>query len=147
MKQFLIDDRLVDLSRNQISCGQQQQSLPPKVMAVLSLLAEHQGEVVSFDTLLETVWQGRVVSTNTLQRCIFQIRQCFNDDSKRQRVIKTHAKQGYSLELPVNRYPPDASTSTPKKPLAPRQHSRRFVTTDDVGGTRLVCTAPCNAIP
>jgi len=36
-----------------------------------------------------------------LQRCIGQLRKALADDSKQQRVIKTHAKQGYSLELPV----------------------------------------------
>ena len=100
--QFWIENHHIDTSRNQVTFNGQSQSLPPKVVAVLSVLAEQQGQVVSFEQLMAQVWQDRVVSANTLQRCIFQLRQVFNDDSKSQRVIKTHAKKGYSLEVPVS---------------------------------------------
>ncbi|WDE08840.1 winged helix-turn-helix domain-containing protein [Thalassomonas viridans] len=109
--QFYLGEHLVDVSRNQIQINNQTQSLPPKAIAVLSVLAENQGQVVSFEHLIDLVWKDRVVSTNTLQRCIFQIRKLFNDDSQQQRVIKTHAKKGYSLELPV-RYLDTKSTQT-----------------------------------
>ena len=96
--QFWIEGYCINLSRNEITQNNQTQNYPPKVMAVLAMLVEYQGQVVSVDDLLERVWKDRVVSPNTLQRCISQLRQAFNDNSKVQRVIKTHAKQGYSLE-------------------------------------------------
>jgi len=101
-QQFWLDNFYVDLTRNQISYQNKDVFLPPKAVAVLALLAESQGKVVSVERIMEQVWQGRVVSNNTLQRCIFQLRKTFNDDSKTQKVIRTHAKQGYSLELAIS---------------------------------------------
>jgi len=70
-------------------------------LAVLTYLAENQGQVVSQEALLSKVWQGTVVSPNTLQRSIAQLRKALGDDGKVQIYIKTHAKQGYSLECDV----------------------------------------------
>ena len=100
-EQFWIGGFYVDLSRNQITHNNQTQTLAPKALAVLTYLAKHHGQVVSQDALLDEVWQGTVVSPNTLQRSIAQLRKAFGDDGREQHFIKTHAKQGYSLECDV----------------------------------------------
>jgi len=100
-EQYWIGEFFVDLSRNQITQNKQPQTLAPKALAVLTCLAKHHGQVVSQDTLLETVWPDTIVSTNTLQRCIAQLRKALGDDGKVQVYIKTHAKKGYSLECAV----------------------------------------------
>jgi len=101
-KQYWVGEFYVDLSRNQISQLGQSQTLPPKALQVLTLLAENRGKVVSYDELMDTVWANSVVTPNTLQRCIAQLRKALGEDSKVQGIIKTHAKQGYSLECAVN---------------------------------------------
>lgn len=83
----------VDVPRNQITHNKQAQTLPPKALAVLTYLAERQGEVVSQDELLTNVWKGTVVSPNTLQRCIAQLRKAFGDDGKAQSFIKPTLKR------------------------------------------------------
>ena len=100
-EQYWIGGFFIDLSRNQITQNQQSQIIAPKALAVLTYLAENQGKVVSQDTLLANVWPDTVVSPNTLQRSIAQLRKALGDDSKAQLYIKTHAKQGYSLECDV----------------------------------------------
>lgn len=100
-KQYWIGGFYIDLSRNQITQNKQSQTIAPKAMAVLNYLAENQGKVVSHDALLDAVWQGIVVSPNTLQRSIAQLRKALGDDGKVQVYIKTHTKQGYSLECDV----------------------------------------------
>ncbi|TQV85083.1 winged helix-turn-helix domain-containing protein [Aliikangiella coralliicola] len=107
LNKFLLEEHQVDVSRNQITINNKVHSLPPRVIAVLCMLAEKQGEVIHIEDLMQTVWEGRVVSANTLQRCISQLRKALNDDASTQRVIKTHSKKGYSLEIPL----------TPLKPL------------------------------
>ena len=79
----------------------QSQTLAPKALAVLTYLAKNKGEVVSNETLLDNVWPHTIVSPNTLHRCIAQLRKALGDDGKVQVYIKTHAKQGYSLECDV----------------------------------------------
>lgn len=100
-ERYWIGGFLIDVSRNQITHNKQAQTLPPKALAVLTYLAERQGQVVSQDDLLSHVWKGTVVSPNTLQRCIAQLRKAFGDDGKAQGFIKTHAKKGYSLETDI----------------------------------------------
>ncbi len=99
--QYWMGDFFIDLSRNQITRRQQSQTLAPKALAVLTCLAENQGKVVSHETLLSEVWSGSIVSPNSLQRSIAQLRKALGDDGKVQVYIKTHAKQGYSLECDV----------------------------------------------
>jgi DNA-binding winged helix-turn-helix (wHTH) protein/Tol biopolymer transport system component len=98
---YWVGDFFVDLSRNQVTQKEQSQTIAPKVLAVLTYLAENQGRVVSYDELLEKIWPDTVVTPNTLQRSIAQLRKVLGEDSKLQSYIKTHAKQGYSLECEV----------------------------------------------
>src|SRR5580704_14941170 len=69
----------------------------PRVMAVLTCLARHPGEVVTRDEFSAEVWGGRVVSDEALSRCISVLRQIFGDDSREPRFIRTIARIGYTL--------------------------------------------------
>lgn len=100
-QQFWVNNYFIDVTRNQIQHQQQATQLPPKALKVLEVLASRAGEVVSHDELMELVWSQSVVGPNTLQRAIAQLRKAFGDDSKKQTFIKTHSKQGYSLEANV----------------------------------------------
>ncbi len=125
-RQYWIGDYYVDLSRNEI-CKEsphkasQPQTLPPKALLVLTYLAENPGRVVGYDELLDSVWADTVVTPNSLQRCIAQLRKALGEDSKSPVIIKTHSKQGYSLEcevtweaapMPVSRIEAQAVTAT-----------------------------------
>lgn len=98
-EQYWVGDFFIDLTRNQITQKTQSQTIPPKALAVLTYLAENANKVVSHDELLSEVWPDTVVTPNTLQRSIAQLRKALGEDS--QSYIKTHAKQGYSLEVEV----------------------------------------------
>ena len=105
-QQFYLADFYIDCARNQIICakGTEQevvQQVAPKAIEVFAYLAQKQGDVISVDELLDKVWPGSVVSPNSLQRCIAQLRKALGDDSKQQKFIKTHAKRGYSLEAAI----------------------------------------------
>jgi len=107
--QYWVGDFFVDLSRNQVTQKEQSQTIAPKALAVLTYLAENQGRVVSYDELLSTVWPDTVVTPNTLQRSIAQLRKVLGQDNQLQSYIKTHAKQGYSLECDVKWHDKPAS--------------------------------------
>jgi len=100
-EQYWIGGFFIDLSRNQITQNNRSQTIAPKALAVLTYLAENRGKVVSHDELFSKVWPDTVVAPNTLQRSIAQLRKVLGDDGKVQVYIKTHAKQGYSLECDV----------------------------------------------
>lgn len=109
--QYWIGGFFVDSSRNQITKNKKSQTITPKALAVLTYLAENRGKVVSHEALLTKVWRDSVVSPNTLQRNIAQLRKALGDDGKVQVYIKTHAKQGYSLECDVRWHDKTDSTS------------------------------------
>ncbi len=99
--QYWVGDFFVDLSRNQVTQKEQSQTIAPKALAVLTYLAENQGKVVSYDELFSNVWPDTIVTPNTLQKSIAQLRKVLGQNSQFQSYIKTHAKQGYSLECEV----------------------------------------------
>ena len=100
-KQYWVGDYFIDISRNQVKYHDTTDTLPPKALRVLTYLAEHQGRVISYDELLDAVWQDAIVTPNTLQRSIAQLRKVLEKNNGTA-VIKTHTKQGYSLECEVN---------------------------------------------
>ncbi|MDG2174974.1 MAG: winged helix-turn-helix domain-containing protein [Gammaproteobacteria bacterium] len=97
MKSFSINNCSVDTQRHLVFRNGECISLEPKVFQVLLFLAQHPGEVVSHQTLLEAIWSNVVVEPGALQRCIARLRKAFGDDARQQHVIATYPKQGYSL--------------------------------------------------
>ncbi len=97
-----INDHKVDWQRGEVTVATQVKSVEPKAMAVLQVLVEANGNVVTQQEILNRVWKDVVVAPNALQRCIAQLRKVFNDDAKVQSVIKTHPKLGYSLAAHVS---------------------------------------------
>ncbi|MDO6427939.1 winged helix-turn-helix domain-containing protein [Thalassotalea sp. 1_MG-2023] len=116
---FFIGQFYVDIQRNLIIIQQdgiieEEHILPPKTIAVLQLLAKQQGEVLTTDYIIDQVWPDTVVSTNSLQRCITQLRKVLVISGDNQAIIKTHNKKGYCLEFPVNVVADDFSLSATK---------------------------------
>jgi|GEM_PF-1556304 len=71
--------------------------LEPRLVAVLKVLFDAKGELVSYEQLQQQVWQGVIVAPNALQRVIAQLRKSLGDTAKQQAIIRTHPKRGYSL--------------------------------------------------
>ncbi len=89
----------------QINCVQRDDTsihLEPKVMQVLVLLAANQGEVISKERLLQTVWSGVFVGDDVLTRSISEIRRVLADDARAPHVIQTIPKTGYRLIASVS---------------------------------------------
>ena len=70
-------------------------------MQVLVLLAEHAGQVVSKERLLQTVWADTFVGDEVLSRAISELRRALDDDPKAPRFIQTIPKGGYRLVAAV----------------------------------------------
>lgn len=71
--------------------------LEPKSMAVLLCLVEHDGQVVSADSLIERVWQSRPMGDNPVYGCIAKLRKALGDEAGKPRFIATVPKRGYRL--------------------------------------------------
>ena len=96
-----IGDWTLDCSLNRISGANGTVVLTPLAARVLEYLAEHPGEVLSADELIEKLWQRRMVGDSPVYRLIADLRQALQDDAKRPRYIETVRKRGYRLLAPV----------------------------------------------
>lgn len=76
---------------------------------VLAALAERPGEIVSRQSLIDSVWSGRAVSDDSVAQCIAEVRRVLGDTDKR--IIETVPRAGYRLVLP------EPSSRRPSTPL------------------------------
>lgn len=91
---------LVDLNEIRGPAGHQR--LEPQAMIVLELLAGEPGKVWSREQLLDSAWQGRVVSDATLTGVVSRLRRAVKAAGADGVRIETRSKRGYVLvESPV----------------------------------------------
>lgn len=74
--------------------------LPPKEFAVLSILLESAGRIVSKDELLDLVWGDVDVTEESLTRCVYSLRRILST-GKDSRYIETIYGKGYRFNQPV----------------------------------------------
>ena len=70
-------------------------ALGPRAIDLLRLLTERKGELVSKDTIMEAVWQGRVVEEANLNIQIGKLRHVLDQDRKEGSCIQTIPGRGY----------------------------------------------------
>ena len=88
----------IDWQRAELTKGNITKPLEPRQMQLLKVLIEAEGNIVSHQQIADSVWQKVVVSNNTIQQNVTQLRKLLDDDGRQQKTIKTHAKLGYSLK-------------------------------------------------
>jgi TolB-like protein/DNA-binding winged helix-turn-helix (wHTH) protein/Tfp pilus assembly protein PilF len=118
---FQVGFWLVSPKLNRIERDGRKLHLEPKAMQVLVYLAEQQGEVVSKEQLIHTVWADTFVTDYVLTHSISELRRAFEDDAKQPHVIETVPKGGYRLMASVTRGSPRAGTeAVPQAPASCR---------------------------
>ena len=100
-RKIRVGDWTLDSSLNQISGAGGTVVLTPLAARVLKYLAEHPGQVISNDELIENLWQRRMVGDSPVYRVIADLRHALQDDASRPRYIQTVRKRGYRLLAPV----------------------------------------------
>ncbi|GAB3389501.1 winged helix-turn-helix domain-containing protein [Lysobacter fragariae] len=96
---FRVGDCTVDMALREVTApgARRPRRLTPKAIGVLALLVEHDGRVVSRDTLLARVWPGTLPTDDVITQAITQLRKAFDDERGNPRYIDTIAKHGYRL--------------------------------------------------
>ncbi|SEH67108.1 DNA-binding winged helix-turn-helix (wHTH) domain-containing protein [Rheinheimera pacifica] len=101
-----------DASQRQLADTKQQLYLEPRQHQLLMCLLQRPGQVVSRDTLIMQVWQGRIVSDSAINRAVSLLRKAFSRLDNTHNYIETLPKLGYRLQLPVETVVGDASVSS-----------------------------------
>lgn len=71
-------------------------------MRLLLCLAEHPGDVVSIDELLEQVWAGVIVTPDSVYQAVTSLRRILGDDPKQPAYIATVPRLGYRMVASVS---------------------------------------------
>lgn len=72
--QFTVGDWHVHAGTNTIKRNGRSIHLPPRIVDLLSFLAENVGEVVSRDMLVNSVWNCETISDQAITQCVSELR-------------------------------------------------------------------------
>jgi TolB-like protein/DNA-binding winged helix-turn-helix (wHTH) protein len=96
-----IGDWCVNPASGQISRDGETARLEARTMRLLLCLAEHAGEVVSIDDLLDQVWSGVIVTQDSVYQAVASLRRLLGDDPKQPMYIATVPRLGYRMVAQV----------------------------------------------
>jgi DNA-binding winged helix-turn-helix (wHTH) protein len=112
---FISAGYIITPSTEEITYQDKITQVRPKTFQLLMLLLEYQGEIVSKETMLKTVWADVIVDEQVIFQSINELRKIFNQTP----IIKTYPRKGYSWISPVEKKV-TVKTSAIKKPLIGR---------------------------
>jgi len=121
-----IGDWCVNPASGQISREGQCIRVEARTMRLLTCLADHAGEVVSIDDLLEQVWSGVIVTPDSVYQAVALLRRLLGDDPKQPTYIATVPRLGYRMVASVS--PWVAQTVAPPLPATELTESTRTMT-------------------
>jgi transcriptional activator of cad operon len=97
-----IGDWRVNPASGEISRDGKTARLEARAMRLLLCLAEHAGEVVSIEELLNQVWSGVNVSPDSVYQAVTALRRLLGDDPKQPTYIATVPRMGYRMIAAVS---------------------------------------------
>jgi transcriptional activator of cad operon len=108
-----IGDWRVNPASGQISREGETVRVEARTMRLLLCLAEHAGQVVSIDALLEQVWTGVIVTQDSVYQAITSLRRLLGDDPKQPIYIATVPRLGYRMVATVSPWVERSSNPPP----------------------------------
>jgi len=110
MKETRLSDVVIQPSLGVVLVDGKERPLKPKAMAVLELLAQNPGKLLSKRKLVDTVWGAAVVTDEVLTQAIYEIRQALKGSAASD-MIRTVPRRGYILQTAT-----EAQSSPERKP-------------------------------
>src|ERR1700689_3244262 len=101
----------VDCAVDEISKDGNSVKLERRAMQLLVCLAQHAGQVVSVEQLLDQVWTGVVVTPDSVYHAVANLRKTLGDDAREPEYIATVPRRGYRLVAPVSPWTDVASAA------------------------------------
>jgi TolB-like protein/DNA-binding winged helix-turn-helix (wHTH) protein/tetratricopeptide (TPR) repeat protein len=92
---FRFADFEIDVARHELRRAGIVVHIEPQVFDLLVYLVRHRERTVSKDELIDSIWQGRIVSDATLSSRISAARRALGDSGNDQSLIRTLHKRGF----------------------------------------------------
>lgn len=119
--QYRFADCLLDTTQHSLHRAGAVVRVEPQVFDLLQLLVQNPDRLISRDEIIQTVWQGRIVSDATISARIAAARKAVGDDGKTQAVIRTVARRGLKCVAEVHSDAPEAPRPAPVAPQTDRR--------------------------
>ncbi len=98
-----IGDAEIDFDRMTARTSDTVRNLTRQPLEILRNLISANGDIVTKDRLVETVWNGRIITDATLSTAIKEARRAVGDNGSAQHLIETVHGVGFRLIAPVKR--------------------------------------------
>lgn len=105
---YLLGEWRLCVNTNSLRQGDTTVELEHRLVLLLVFLIENQGQVLSKEKILKTIWQGKVVNEDSLAVAISHLRKALGDNSRAPHYIKTIPGIGYQFiaeAMPVSAKP------------------------------------------
>lgn len=99
MAHFSFEQFTFDSDTSQLQSPEGLVTLDPKIGALLHYFLMRPNVVITRDDLIENVWQGVIVSENSVNWSISQLRKALQDNPRSPTFIKTISKKGYLFQV------------------------------------------------
>jgi TolB-like protein len=94
--QITLPSHVIDLASDELRRATGEHvDLRPRSFAVLRVLAENVGSLVTKDEIIAKVWDDVAVTEDSLTQCIAEIRKAIGDEERR--ILRTVPRRGYTL--------------------------------------------------
>lgn len=113
--QFHFSNCILDPERRELTRASKAVSIGPQVFDLLLYLVQNRDHVVSKDQMIETVWNGRIVSDSTLTSHINAVRKAIGDNGGDQQLVRTVPRKGFRFigDVTEARSPETSATKDP----------------------------------
>jgi TolB-like protein/DNA-binding winged helix-turn-helix (wHTH) protein len=126
----------VNPAAGQISRNGETARVEARTMRLLLCLAEHAGEVVSIDDLLNHVWSEVSVAPDSVYQAVASLRRLLGDDSKQPAYIETVPRLGYRMVATVSPWTDQSIAPTDSSRPSDREHAAPASSDSRIPGTR-----------
>ena len=115
---FCFAEHVLDVDLRELTRAGAGIAVEPQVFDLLIYLVENRERVGSKDDLIETIWDGRIVSESTLTSRINAARTAVRDTGKDQAVIRTIPRKGFRFvgDVHVDRGDAEVAVDRPQSP-------------------------------
>ena len=101
MMTFVFGENELDLRRHELRRAGEVVHVEPQVFDLITFLLRSRDRIVSKDEILDTIWDGRIVSEAALSSRINAARKALGDNGNDQIFIRTFHKRGFRFVAPV----------------------------------------------
>ena len=108
---FQFNNFQIDTDRRELRSPDGVIHVEPQVFDLLLYFVQNSNRVISKDELIQKIWTGRVISDAALNSRINSARRAIGDTGRRQALIRTIQRRGFSFAVEVTVRTSDQSSS------------------------------------